>query len=169
MNAAGALSLFARHLDLTPLRHRHRGVVVCIFHKDRTPSLSVDVQAGVFNCFACGAKGGVRRFAQLVGERSATPPRLPGPKETPLQEAQLLLGYEQRRQARMAPWAELSSSMRELLMLERLVSRGREHATTLGAESLRAWELLADAAAVETFVDATTADLERILASGRVA
>jgi hypothetical protein len=169
VNAADARELFARHLDLRPLRHRARGVVVCIFHKDRTPSLSVDVEAGVFNCFACGAKGGLRHFAQLVGERPAAPARRPSPNETPLQEAQRLLGYEQRRQARMEPWAELSSTMRELLMLERLVSRARGPATTLGPDSVRAWEILADAAALETFVDATTADLERILASGRVA
>jgi predicted DNA-binding transcriptional regulator AlpA len=164
-----ARELFARHLDLSPLRHRPRGVVKCIFHRDKTASLSVDVDKGVFHCFGCAEQGGVRRFAQLVGERAESPSRRPSANETLLEEAQRLLGYEQRRQARMAPWADLSSSMRELLMLEHLVSRTREHATTLGPESVRAWELLADAAAVETFVDAVSADIDGILASGRVA
>jgi hypothetical protein len=42
--------LFGRHLGLSRLRHGQRGLVACIFHKDRTPSLSEDVAAGVFNC-----------------------------------------------------------------------------------------------------------------------
>src|SRR5262245_5570956 len=60
--------LFARHLDLAPLRSRRRGLVRCPFHRDRTPSLSVDLDAAIFNCFGCGAHGGWKRFAELVGE-----------------------------------------------------------------------------------------------------
>ncbi len=43
-------------------------LVNCIFHNDRNPSLSVDLEDGHFNCFSCGAKGGsvldfhIRRF-----------------------------------------------------------------------------------------------------------
>jgi hypothetical protein len=65
-----AESLFARHLDLTPLRHRRRGRVRCRFHDERTPSLSIDLDKGVFHCFGCGISGGVLKFAELVGERS---------------------------------------------------------------------------------------------------
>lgn len=32
-------------------------LVCCPFHDDSTPSLSVNIASGVFNCFACGAKG----------------------------------------------------------------------------------------------------------------
>ncbi len=32
-------------------------LVCCPFHDDSTPSLSVNTVAGLFNCFACGAKG----------------------------------------------------------------------------------------------------------------
>ncbi len=32
-------------------------LVRCPFHEDATPSLSVNTAAGLFNCFACGAKG----------------------------------------------------------------------------------------------------------------
>ncbi len=59
------------------LVHRHipgfapkngRGVVLCLFHKEKTPSLSIDLKKGVFHCFGCGFAGGVKRFAELVGE-----------------------------------------------------------------------------------------------------
>ena len=33
-------------------------LVRCPFHDDRNPSLSVNLSAGLFQCFACGAKGG---------------------------------------------------------------------------------------------------------------
>lgn len=35
----------------------NQALVCCPFHQDTTPSLSVNLAAGVFNCFACGAKG----------------------------------------------------------------------------------------------------------------
>ncbi len=33
-------------------------VALCPFHRDRHPSLSVNVRSGAFNCFSCGAHGG---------------------------------------------------------------------------------------------------------------
>ena len=155
--------LFGRHLDLAPLRHRHRGVVVCIFHKDRTPSLSVDIEAGVFNCFGCGAQGGVKRFAELVGERPAR--ARANFVDNIHDDVPVALRDEQRRQRRMTTWADLSATMRALYALERLVEAARTHAT----ESVPGWELLGDAAEVETFVAAETAALEGLLAAGRVA
>ncbi len=65
-----AESLFARHLDLSALNGRRRGRVRCIFHDDHDPSLSVDLDKGLFYCFGCGVKGGIKRFAELVRERS---------------------------------------------------------------------------------------------------
>jgi len=32
-------------------------VVCCPFHDDKNPSLSVNIKAGMFNCFSCGEKG----------------------------------------------------------------------------------------------------------------
>ena len=66
-------SIFERHLDLAPLRGRRRGLVLCIFHRDDIPSLSVDLDRGLFHCFGCGEEGGLRRFAKLVGEAQAHP------------------------------------------------------------------------------------------------
>lgn len=36
---------------------------LCCFHVDSNPSLSINQQTGVFNCFACGAKGSIFDFA----------------------------------------------------------------------------------------------------------
>ena len=38
-------------------RQHGRVKVKCCFHDDRTPSLSIDLTDGWFNCFGCGAKG----------------------------------------------------------------------------------------------------------------
>jgi hypothetical protein len=41
---------------------------LCPFHSEKTPSLSIDLAKAVFYCFGCGVSGGVKRFAELVGE-----------------------------------------------------------------------------------------------------
>ena len=43
------------------LRLRGRGAwrtTTCLFHDDKHPSLSVNIDTGSFRCFACGARGG---------------------------------------------------------------------------------------------------------------
>lgn len=32
--------------------------IICPFHDDKTPSLSINTQKGCFKCFTCDAKGG---------------------------------------------------------------------------------------------------------------
>lgn len=59
------LALLERHgIHLT----RPRGTVLCLFHQEKTPSLSIDTERGLFHCFGCGVGGGVKDFARLVGE-----------------------------------------------------------------------------------------------------
>jgi CHC2 zinc finger len=41
---------------------------LCPFHPDTTPSLSLDLEQCVWHCFGCGAGGGVKDFAERVGE-----------------------------------------------------------------------------------------------------
>ena len=69
-----SISLQERFSDFV---HRHipgftprngRGIVLCLFHVEKTPSLSIDLEKGAFHCFGCGVGGGVKRFAELVGE-----------------------------------------------------------------------------------------------------
>lgn len=50
------LSYYSHYFKL-PKQHG-RVMVNCCFHDDRTPSLSIDLTDGWYNCFGCGAKGG---------------------------------------------------------------------------------------------------------------
>ena len=71
-------TVLERHVDVGPLRGRRRGLTHCLFHgTDRRPSLSVDLDRGLFYCFACGERGGLKRFAELVGEAPAAPRGVP--------------------------------------------------------------------------------------------
>lgn len=45
-----------------------KAIGCCIFHDEKTPSLSFDFDKGVFLCFGCNKSGGVRDFARAVGE-----------------------------------------------------------------------------------------------------
>lgn len=76
--SAAADTLSTRFLPLLEryvLKLRLRGVKVagcCPFHADRHPSFSANIEKGVWYCFTCASGGGVKRFAELVGESWAT-------------------------------------------------------------------------------------------------
>lgn len=59
--------LLGRHVRELIIRGR-RATGLCPFHQEKTPSLSIDLEKGVFHCFGCGVSGGVKRFAELLGE-----------------------------------------------------------------------------------------------------
>lgn len=163
-------SLFGRHLDLAPLRSRRRGLVRCVFHSpDRRGSLSVDLDRGLFNCFACGASGGLLRFAELVGERATgSPARLT--HESPLQEARRrILRLARAQDARRAEWLPLWHCSDYVRLCARLVREARHWGTQLGLDDPRTWSLLERAAAVEREGLSVEAELDAILAEGRVA
>lgn len=40
--------------------------MVCPFHDDHTPSLSLNDELGSFNCFGCGVHGGLVKFIALL-------------------------------------------------------------------------------------------------------
>ena len=45
-----------------------QALVSCPFHQDESPSLSVNLSAGLFHCFACGSKGnGFDLFMKVRG------------------------------------------------------------------------------------------------------
>lgn len=162
-------TILERHLSLAPLRGRRRGLVACIFHKDPLPSLSVDLARGLFHCFGCGAQGGLRRFAELVGERHGLAP-IRRRQESPLQEARRSMARiayrEGQRLAEWEPWYITADFIRRS---DRAVTEARAAAMALGAEHPRAWRLLEMAARVEATARAIEAELDDILASGRVA
>lgn len=164
------LMLFGRHLDLVPLRHHRHGLVRCIFHEDRTGSLSVDLDKGVFHCFGCGAQGGLRDFAVRVGEArdSVRPMHRPGasPMLTAFAEA---LSRRRQQTARMAKWAPVFRSADVIRHLERVVDSLRARATAAGPDGPTTWEMLERAARIERDVGLLDTDFDaaRREASGR--
>jgi CHC2 zinc finger len=167
---SSAAILFEKHLDLKPLRGRFRGVVRCIFHPDRTASLSIDMDRGIFNCFGCGERGGLRRFAALVGETTPTRRQTVAAPESPLQEARRWAARQARlegqRAAEWEPWYVCADFIRRS---RRTVDQAHAVATTLGPEHPRVWGLLSLAARAEAEAHAVEMELDEILASGRVA
>jgi hypothetical protein len=161
-----AEALFARHLDLRPLRGRSRGVTHCPFHgADRHASLSVDLDRGLFNCFSCGAQGGARRFRELVGE--AVSELLP--PESDWDRAWRRIQQVNRRQAdraaAWAPWAAANDYVRRAMTS---VASARRWAHVLGPEHPRTWPLLELAARAETDAHAAEAQLDALLDEGRL-
>jgi DNA primase len=47
-------------VDLRPVGRRWLGL--CPFHREDTPSFSVNAETGFFYCFGCHAKGDVQEF-----------------------------------------------------------------------------------------------------------
>jgi hypothetical protein len=160
--------LFGRHLDLAVLRGR-RGKVHCIFHEpDRTPSLSVDLDRGVFHCFGCGEQGGLRRFASLVGE-AHTPRAQVLPPESEVEEARhrllrMALAQDARRAAWL-PWWMANDVVRLNLNAAR---DARRWARVLGPDHPRTWPLLALAVRAETVALDAEAQLDAPLEEGRL-
>jgi hypothetical protein len=160
-----AEDIFARHLDLEPLGGRRRGRVRCIFHNERTPSLSVDLDRGLFHCFGCGTQGGVAKFAELVGEQAPPSKRDQAVRwESPLDRARREILAEARRQ----PWYredirllyQISDAIRAR---HRAVRVAREIAVRAG-DRPEAWNLLALAAVVELEAHRIETQLDEVLA-----
>ena len=166
-----AAMLFAHHLDLSPLRGRRRGLVRCPRHDDRTPSLSVDLDRGIFHCFGCGVGGGLRRFAELVGDADTMQRPRPAPPRrwSPLEEArERVLAEARRQQARLEPYRDLFTLSNFVRRHLQLAYRTRRVATAVGP-SERVWDLLARAAQVESAALAAEVEADAILAEGRLA
>lgn len=54
------------HLD-AGARYGDEVMVRCIFHDDSTASMQFNVEKGVYVCFACGARGGMRNLSRQLG------------------------------------------------------------------------------------------------------
>lgn len=42
-------------------------VALCVFHEDRSPSMAIEVEKGVFVCRSCGTRGRIEQLARQVG------------------------------------------------------------------------------------------------------
>jgi len=56
-------SLYLTHLGPSLKdKGKSKAMALCPFHPDKNPSLSLDLDRGIFNCFACGEKGNALHF-----------------------------------------------------------------------------------------------------------
>ena len=60
----GPLTVYQDYVRLTPRGRRSLGL--CPFHKEKTPSFSVDAENGLFYCFGCHKGGDMIQFVQEV-------------------------------------------------------------------------------------------------------
>jgi len=164
-------TVLERHVNLAPLRGRRRGLTHCIFHEDRQPSLSVDLDRGLFNCFACGQQGGIKRFAELVGEPAESSRRRENSRpETEAARAQReVLARERRAAAMRAEWTPWWLANDHVRRCANAARDARAIATSLGPDHLRTWPLLERAAQVEREGWGIEAELDAILAEGPLA
>lgn len=61
--AADIVEFVSQVTPLKPAGKSHKGL--CPFHREKTPSFTVDRAKGFFHCFGCGVGGDVFRFLQL--------------------------------------------------------------------------------------------------------
>lgn len=162
-------TVFARHLDRAPLNSRRRGLVRCPFHEDRRPSLSVDLDKGVFHCFGCGTGGGIKRFSELVGEAAPDCSPRPPARETDLQRARREAMHRECGHAALraawTPYWQASDRVRECLNVAR---DARRMATRLGPDHPWTWAILDHAAAqIEREGLMAEAELDVLLTQGQ--
>ncbi len=65
LNKMDYKSFYTRHIPGFEPNGKTEIQCLCPFHDDKNPSLSVNLEKGVFQCFGCGEKGGVVKFIQL--------------------------------------------------------------------------------------------------------
>lgn len=153
--------IFARYLDLSPLGGRTRGKVQCCFHTERTASLSVDLDAGLFHCFGCGEQGGILRFAELVGESTARADA-PPPADVHWMTIAERIAREQRWSRGALP--ELYAISDFIRMTTREVAQVRAEA----ADTEAGWEALARVATLERVARCAEAETDAVLSQGSI-
>ena len=59
-----------RGIEYKKTNNPHEILVNCTSgeHQDKSPSLSINLEKGLFNCWSCGFKGGITKFLQSIGE-----------------------------------------------------------------------------------------------------
>lgn len=62
------LSFYQKYFPIRP--GFHKGNVICPFHRDTNPSLSIDCDTGLWYCYGCGEGGDAHRFYMKYHETS---------------------------------------------------------------------------------------------------
>ncbi len=58
------LKFYKERIPSLRINGKPEAVGLCCFHPDKTPSLSVNIETGLYHCFSCGARGDVFTFHQ---------------------------------------------------------------------------------------------------------
>ena len=51
-------------------RSGSKGLALCPFHQEKTPSFMLDAKSERFHCYGCGISGSVQEFRELIAEVS---------------------------------------------------------------------------------------------------
>jgi len=148
-----------------------RGLVRCVLpgHDDRSASLSIDLTAAVFHCFGCGRSGGLKALLELLGESPSTWGRH-ARLESDLQSARRAVMQREHAAAdRRAEWEPFDLVNAHIGRCLRAAHQARGFATQFGPDDPRTWPLLERAAQVEREGLTVEAQLDAILAGGRLA
>jgi len=61
--------IYSKHIPEIGNKTEGQVLVKCIFHDDEHPSLSINLDEGIFHCFGCNVSGNIDTFLELVGEK----------------------------------------------------------------------------------------------------
>jgi archaellum biogenesis ATPase FlaH/5S rRNA maturation endonuclease (ribonuclease M5) len=64
LNVINFHDFYSKELPSFKSNDNNQAMALCFFHDDHNPSLSLNLETGFFNCFACGAKGDIFSFYQ---------------------------------------------------------------------------------------------------------
>jgi len=64
------LNFYCEYIPTLKEKGNGQAMGICPFHQDTNPSLSVNLEKGIFNCFACGIGGDVFDFYQKIRQVS---------------------------------------------------------------------------------------------------
>jgi putative DNA primase/helicase len=68
LNNIDKRAFYSARLPSLKVRGNDKAMALCPFHQDNTPSLSVNLGSGDFNCFGCDAKGSIFDFYMRLEE-----------------------------------------------------------------------------------------------------
>lgn len=57
-------NFYSQYIPSLKINGKSEAMGLCPFHDDHSPSLSVNIESGLYNCFSCGAAGDVFKFYQ---------------------------------------------------------------------------------------------------------
>ena len=144
----------------------------CPVHRDEHPSLIVDEREGrvLVHCHAGCAQAEVIAALERRGVWSprggARAPRAPAQRRSWLDDARADVLRQARRQlAKLAPYAEHFADAGVIRALDRTAAQARRLATALGPAVDAGWELLVQAAGLETEACALEAELDAEVAA----